>query len=58
MTGDKIPQADAKREAIEELRAIRLELNALRRLFDRFAGVYLNAKFPHGRPTDKWRPRG
>ena len=25
---------------------------------DEIAGVFLNSKFPHGRPTDRWRPRG
>jgi hypothetical protein len=38
----------------EEMRLMRAEVAALRRLFDEFAGVYLNAKFPYGRPTDRW----
>jgi hypothetical protein len=44
----------ASHEAIDELRAIRRELVAIRRLFDHFAGVFLNSKFPHGKPYDKW----
>ena len=53
------PEADGKREALAELRAIRAELAALRRLFDAFAGAFLNAKFRFGKPTDRWtRPRG
>jgi len=42
-------------KALEELKAIRRELGALRKLVDTFAGVFLNAKFPHGKPTDRWR---
>jgi hypothetical protein len=50
------PHTDDK--ALEEMRAIRVELAALRRLFDEFAGVFLNAKFPYGKGTDRWaRPR-
>src|SRR5688572_15621505 len=45
------PADDATRE---ELRAIRLELIALRRLFDHFAGVFLNSRFPYGKATDRW----
>jgi hypothetical protein len=41
-----------------EIRALRQELRATRRLFDEFAKVYLNARFPYGKPTDRWRPRG
>jgi hypothetical protein len=29
----------------------------MRRLFDEFAGAYLNARFPFGKPTDKWARR-
>jgi hypothetical protein len=42
---------DAK---LDELRAIRRELTALRKLFDHFAGVFLNAKFQYGKPIDRW----
>lgn len=42
---------------LDELRAIRREQLELRRLFDSFAGVFLNAKFPHGRATDRWARR-
>jgi hypothetical protein len=40
-----------------ELHATRAELTALRRLFDQFAGAFLNAKFQYGKPTDRWAPR-
>lgn len=40
-----------------ELREIRRELAILRRLFDQFAGAFLNAKFPYGKPGDRWRRR-
>ena len=45
------------REQLEELRAIRRELAALRRLVDEFAASYLNARFPHGKPADRWSRR-
>jgi hypothetical protein len=50
--------------ALDELRAIRAELaahraetTALRKLFDHFAGTFLNAKFPYGKPEDRWSRR-
>ena len=52
-----LPQPDSKMQAIEELRLIRLELAALRKLVDTFAGILLNAKFPYGKPTDRWGRR-
>ena len=53
------PPEEARAQALAELRAIREELVALRKLFDEFAGVFLNARFPYGKPTDRWeRPRG
>ncbi len=46
-----------RNEALEELRALRRELQALRQLFDSFAGSYLNARFPYGKSTDRWGRR-
>lgn len=55
-THDKLlPDPPNDNRALEELRAIRRELAALRKLVDTFAGVFLNAKFPFGKPTDRWR---
>jgi len=39
------------------MRAIRQELAALRKLFYDFGRTYLAAKFPYGKPTDRWAPR-
>lgn len=44
-------------ELLTELRAMREEQRQFRRLFDQFAYVYLNAKFPYGRATDRWHRR-
>ena len=33
------------------------ELRALREMFNEFASALLNAKFPYGKPTDRWRKR-
>jgi len=50
------PQPDrVGKTTLEELQAIRREIAALRRLVDEFAGVLLNAKFPFGKPVDRWR---
>jgi hypothetical protein len=44
-------------QTLEEMRLIRAELAALRELFVEFGKVYLAARFPYGRPTDRWAPR-
>jgi len=55
-TDNKLPPPHANgKEALEELRAIRRELIALRKLFDAAIGAFINAKFPHGKPIDRWR---
>lgn len=43
---------------LEGLHAIRLELVALRTLVSDIAGAYLNARFPCGKPTDRWPRHG
>jgi hypothetical protein len=42
---------------LEELRAIRDEMSALRSEFSEFAGVLLNAKLPYGKADDRWGRR-
>jgi hypothetical protein len=37
--------------------AILKRLERIERILDEFAGAYLNAKFPYGRPTDRWGRR-
>jgi hypothetical protein len=52
------PRPDGKTEALEdEIRALRRELVAFRRIFDEFANVFLNTRFPFGQPVDRWRRR-
>ena len=58
------PRSDSDkltRALLDEVRAMRSEqrdeLRALRRLFDQFAGVFFNAKFPFGKPMDRWGRR-
>jgi hypothetical protein len=41
-----------------ELRAIRKILDGFTQRFDEFARVYLDAKFPYGKPWDRWGRRG
>jgi hypothetical protein len=41
-------------EALRELKAIRAELTGIRKLLDHFCGVFLNARFPHGKAIDRW----
>ena len=33
------------------------EVKQLRTLLNEFAGVFLQAKFPYGKPTDRWGGR-
>ena len=40
-----------------DLQKISAELHALGRMLDDFAGAYLNARFPFGKPTDRWGRR-
>jgi hypothetical protein len=53
----KLPQPDSRTEVLEVLRAIHRELVALRTRGDEFARSYLNARFPHGKPDDRWPRR-
>lgn len=41
-------------ETLQEIRDAIVELDAK---FDEFARVFLNAKFPYGKPTDRWARR-
>jgi hypothetical protein len=41
-------------ELLEEQRATREAVERLDQRLDEFAGVLLNAKFPFGKPTDRW----
>jgi hypothetical protein len=50
--------AAVQQQTLDELKAIRRELAAILRLFDHFADVFLNAKFRHGKATDRWARRG
>ncbi len=46
-------------DLLAEVRGIRLALVKLTEVLDAFAGVFLNTRFPHGKPTDRWgRRRG
>lgn len=52
-------QFNGQRAEIAEVdaRAILAELRALRRMFDEFAGTFLNARFPYGKGIDRWARR-
>lgn len=56
--GMRITQTDqcGEKSNHDRLERIEKELRALRRILDEFAGAYLNAKFPFGRPNDRWAP--
>jgi hypothetical protein len=47
---------DTRRD--DELARIAAALERLERRLDDFFGAYLDAKFPFGRPVDRWRRRG
>lgn len=52
-TGQQTPLATCQAcAAVGACSVLRLARN-----FDEFAAVYLNAKFPHGKPTDQWGRR-
>ena len=62
-TGNNLPH-DNLSLLIEEIRLLRAEqvttnrgLRQLYKLLDTFAGVYLAAKFPYGKSTDRWGRR-
>jgi hypothetical protein len=54
---DTRPPTERPDPILAELRAIRAEQVQLRRIFDHFADVFLNAKFPYGKATDRWLRR-
>ena len=41
----------------EALRMLERRLARLERLLDEFCGAFLQAKFPFGRPVDRWSRR-
>jgi hypothetical protein len=41
-------------QILDELRSIHHELVEDRRLLNDFASAFLRAKFPYGKPTDRW----
>jgi len=43
--------------ATDILKQMLAELRKLVALVDDFAGAYLDAQFPHGRPADRWARR-
>jgi hypothetical protein len=51
------PIRDGLDALIAEQRATRHELAQLRRLVDEAVGAYLAARYPYGRPTDRWGRR-
>jgi hypothetical protein len=44
-------------ELLTEVRAIRSQQEKLTRLLSEFAGSFLNARFPYGKPADRWPRR-
>jgi hypothetical protein len=50
-------EADDKETATKQLRRIADALERLLRIHDEEIGARLNAEFPYGRPTDRWRRR-
>jgi hypothetical protein len=54
---DRVPdsQQPDKPSAVTELRRIADALERFLRLYDERASVELNARYPFGRPTDRWR---
>ena len=57
MGSTNLQRSPTEDKTTDELRLIRAELAALRQLFFDFGKVYLAARFPYGKPTDKWAPR-
>jgi hypothetical protein len=39
----------------EQVERLITALEQLSKRFDEFCGIYLNAKFPYGKPIDRWR---
>jgi hypothetical protein len=50
---DRGPQANT--ESTKQLTRIADALERLIRLWDERVAAELNSKYPHGRPTDRWR---
>jgi len=57
----KIRTSDLERKVDalnEHVAALAHQIAALYRMLDEGIGSYLNARFPYGKPTDRWRRRG
>ena len=44
----------AERDGPAQIERLVTAIERLERRFDEFAGAFLNAKFPYGKPTDRW----
>jgi hypothetical protein len=53
-----LPQEPDRETATQQLRRIADALERLLRIHDEGTGAALNARFPYGKPTDRWRSRG
>jgi len=51
-------QPQRSQQALDVLLDILAELRVLNGAFDDFARTHLNARFPHGKPMDRWGRRG
>jgi hypothetical protein len=58
MNTDRVPnnqQSDNRTSAVTELRRIADALGQLVRLYDERTAAELNARYPFGKPADRWR---
>jgi len=57
-TMQTIPQRDEHRRPYprdDQLDRLAVALERLEQRLDQFFGAYLNARFPYGKPTDRWK---
>jgi hypothetical protein len=56
-TPPKIPRPPTDPDLTAAMRRLEQRLARVERLVDEGIGAFLNARFPYGKPVDRWRRR-
>ena len=50
-----LPKTEPRQLDPEQIERLILAIERFEKCFDQFADAFLNARFPYGKPVDRWR---